>query len=304
MSRNLRLLLVLAFLLSGCAGQGTNESPTATPGGAASTHTDATPLAARATASATGPAVALPQVTATATQGTAGASPPVSGTPGASPSPARTDRPIAFRSAPWKPGERATYTITTKATGQPAGQATFTFGREFEADSISAKIVIGSTSDSFLIGFTTKTLRPVSELRTIVTPAGETSIRSEFHPGGATIEITEASGTRRAVLSLPDDYFANDQFLMLLRALPFATGYRGALSLVPSRGSPATIQTTVTVVGQEIASVGQGPQPAWLVEAGFDGATQKFWYGVDAPHALLRYENDKFVYVLTTLSSP
>lgn len=304
MRRVLPLLLILTSLLAACGGSPASNAPvetalTATSAiaspepGAGPASTDTAPTASTAGTPA-------PEAPARASQSAS----PRQGTPAIAGSATPVGPPVVLLASPWKPGERLAYTITTKATGQLAGQAVFTLGREFEADSLSAKITIGATTDSFLMGFNTKTLRPVSETRTIVTASGETTIRSEFHSGGATIEVTDARGTRRAVLNLPDEYFANDQFLTLLRALPFATGYRGVVTVVPSRGSPASLPATIAVVGQETIATGLGPLLAWRVEADFGGAAQVMWYGVDAPHALLRYDNDKYAYVLNGSATP
>lgn len=307
MSRFYHLVLGLALVLAACGGSPSPTSPAGapTPNAAGVSPTAATGAAAAAAAQPT--ATGTPGATGAPTGAPTGAVPataPRAGTPPRTPAATPAGPPISFKPGPWKPGERATYTITTKATGQQAGQATYTFGREFEADSISAKIAIGGTTDNFLLGFNTKTLRPVSETRTIASGATEISIRSEFHPGGATVEVTDASGTNRVALNLPDDYFANDQFLMLLRALPFAAGYRGVINLVPTRGSPPIVRAAVVVAGQETIATGLGSLRAWRVEANFGGVTEVMWYGVDAPHVLLRYDNDKYTYVLSGSTTP
>lgn len=302
MSRLPPILIGLSVLLAACGGASIPTPPADTPTlvAAAVNPTPGT----RSTAVIAAPTVGGAAGAASTTTGAVSSAIPPTGTPsrGAPGSPAGP--PVSFNAGPWKPGERATYSITTKATGQLAGQATYAFGREFEADSISAKIAIGGTTDNFLLGFNTKTLRPVSEMRTITSGTTEVSIRSEFHPGGATVEVTDPSGTNRLALNLPDDYFANDQFLLLLRALPFATGYRGVINIVPTRGNPPIVRATVVVVGQESIATGLGSLPAWRVEADFGGVTEVMWYGVDAPHALLRYDNDTYAYVLSGSATP
>jgi len=205
---------------------------------------------------------------------------------------------VAFLPAPWQPGDRTLYTVTARDTGQVAGTASFTLGREFEAETLSALLAIGSTQDRFVMGWTTATLAPVSEIRSIVTPQGTIDIRAEFHAGGGTVEVINSVGTTVKQLNLPAKYYANDQLLMILRALPFKEGYQGALVLVPSQGDPATLNAVVTVTGQETVTTPLGPVRAWRVEAQFENnpTLQVLWYGVEAPNYLVKYDNGRYIY--------
>lgn len=285
-------ILVLAMLLlAGCGGAGT---PASTP--VESTAPPA-PATIESTVAPTGVATLAPTTVATAPRVITSASPP--GSAVATPS----APPIAFGATPWTPGERTTYTIQDQS-GQQAGQARYVVGREFDADSLSADVTIGQTQDRFQLGFNTKTLQPASETRTITTAQGTIEIRAEYHAGGATIEVTTATGVQRHLLNLPPIYYANDQFLLLLRALPFAPNYRGGLVLVPSQANPPTVVTTITVTGQETITTPLGPLRAWRVEADFGGSRQTLWYGVDAPHYLVKYDNGKYVYLLSQVTKP
>src|SRR5918998_1525731 len=103
--------------------------------------------------------------------------------------PTATAPPVAFNPAPWRQGERTTYAIQDRGTGQQVGQATFVLGREFETDSLSANVTINQTQDRYQMGFNTRTFQPTSELRTVSTAQGTFEIRAEYHEGGATIEV-------------------------------------------------------------------------------------------------------------------
>jgi hypothetical protein len=208
--------------------------------------------------------------------------------------------PVAFGKAPWKVGERTSYAVTTR-DGQQAGTATYTVGGEFEAATVSANLAIGATQDRYQIGFDGRTFAPASELRSIVTEQGTIDIRAEYHAGGATIEVIDRNGTVRNQLTLPQVYYANDQFLIILRALPFAEGYSGSLQLVPSQGTLTAIPTVVTVTGKETVTTPRGTIACWRVVADFEGATaqQILWYGVDAPNYLVKYETARYIYTLT-----
>ena len=314
--RNGIVTLLAALLLAGCGGgggvNGIGVTPTSGPPAAVSTGapiaiTPAVTSPARATPTPVAAAGSPTRVTPTrpaATPNTGAASPTRATPRAASPIAAVAAPPVAFQAAPWRQAERTTYAIQDRDTGQQVGQATYVIGREFETDSLSANVTINQTQDRYQMGFNTRTFQPTSELRTVATAQGTIEIRAEYHQGGATIEVVSAGGTQRAELVLPPVYYANDQFLLLLRALPFADGYRGFLTLVPSQGNPPQIPTTVTVVGQETVTTPLGPIRAWRVEADFNGNKQDLWYGVEGPHYLVKYDNGRYVWLLSQAQRP
>jgi hypothetical protein len=312
LSKRVLLILGLLLLLAACGGGGnatpaslnTPESVAPTnPPLVAATATGAPTAQASTPAAPTGSIAATPVTSPATAAATAASTPPaVGGTPRATP----VAPPVKFNAPPWQPGEKTTYSVTARDTGQNAGTATYALGREFEADTITAALTVNTTTDNFQLGLTTATLAPVSEVRSVVTDSGTIEIRAEFHAGGATIQTISPAGTKQAQLNLPPVYFANDQFLMLLRALPFAPNYQGSLVLVPSQGDPSSITTTVTVTGQEKVSTVNGDVNCWRVEARFEGSDtpQVLWYGVDAPNYLIKYDNNKYIYLLTGASTP
>ena len=308
--------LLAALLLAGCSGGGSTDgvgvTPTGGPPAAVSTGapialTPAVASTARATPTATRAATGTARATPTRPPATPnrGAGSPTRATPrAASPVAAVAAPPVAFEPAPWSLAERTTYAIQDRGTGQQVGQATYAIGREFETDSLSANVTINQTQDRYQMGFDTKTFRPTSEVRMVATAQGTFEIRAEYHEGGATIEVVSASGTQRAELTLPPVYYANDQLLLLLRALPFADGFRGFLTLVPSQGNPPQLPTVVTVLGQETITTPLGPIRTWHVEADFDGTKQDLWYGVEGPHYLVKYDNGRYVWLLSQVQRP
>jgi hypothetical protein len=312
MRKRMAIVVGLLACLTACGGTPATSGPT--PGGAAAPTSaggalptfeilgGGTPVAA-----AKSPTVnaAIPPPTGTLTTrvaaatrtATSGATPVTSGTPGVLPEAAR----VTFAKAPWTQGERTAYVVTTTSDGQTAGNATYTIGGEFEATTVSANLTVGSTKDTFQIGFNGTTFAPTSEVRSIITPQGTISIQSEFHSGGATVQVIDANGTTRNQLTLQDPYYMNDQFLIILRALPFAQGYQGALAIVPSQGNPAAINAVVTVVGQEQITTPAGTFACWKVVAQYEGveATQTLWFSTDDKHYLVRYDTGKYTYALS-----
>ncbi len=301
----------LLLLLTACGGGGAAPTtdvlgPTAPQAPSGGTNppprqTATTTAAARSSAtrtSAVGPVIPPSTGTVFTTTRTPIGTPRAVGsaTPGVLPA----APPVIFGPAPWKPGDRSDYAVTT-TDGQPAGTATFTLGGEFEAGTLSATLLVGGTQDRYQIGFDGRTFAPVSELRSIVAAQGTIDIRAEFRPGGATIEVIDRNGTTRNQLTLPQVYYANDQFLMILRALPFAQGYQGALQLVPSQGNPATLPTVVTVTGQETLTTPGGPLLCWRVEANYQdiASRQVLWYAVAGSRPLVKYDAGRYIYLLT-----
>ncbi|MFN8513837.1 MAG: DUF3108 domain-containing protein [Thermomicrobiales bacterium] len=310
MLKRILTLLGLVAILTACGGgantpavSSTGTTSAASSGAVSSTGgtRSGTPTTRTGSASPTVPGAGLPPIpTNTPGAGQATAPPATPGTPG-TPRPLPSASPVAFRPAPWQPGDRTIFDVTTKAGNQPAGTASFTLGREFDTDTLSALLQIGTTQDRIVMGWTTATLAPISELRTIVTPDGTIDISSEFHEGGSTIQVIDRTGTNIHRLNMPPKYYANDQFLMILRALPFKEGYQGALVLVPSMGDPATLNSVVTVTGQETVTTSGGPIRAWRVEAQFENnpTIQVLWYSVDAPNYLVKYDNGRYIYTVT-----
>ncbi len=302
MRRYSPLLLTFVVLLAACGGGSPATATQPTSSGAtapASSTRPTTAVTARPSATRTSTVSAvIPPATGTITTRTVAAATPASGSATARALPSAS--PVTFSKAPWTVGEKTTYTVTTR-DGQPAGSATYTVGGEFEAATVSANLNIGATQDRYQIGFDGRTFAPASELRSIVTEQGTIDIRAEFHPGGATIEVIDRNGTIRNQLTLPQVYYVNDQFLVILRALPFAEGYQGSLQLVPSQGTLANIPTVVTVTGKEDVVTPLGTISCWRVTADYEGAAaqQTLWYSVAAPNNLVKYDTSRYIYLLT-----
>lgn len=208
------------------------------------------------------------------------------------------DPPAGFAPPPWAPGERTDYTIEDPATGRRVGQATYTIGGEFEAAILSVSATVGDRQERRQIAFDLRTFRPVSERQTVTTPGGTTGLTAEYRAGAATIERPAGDGARRDELALPPGSYAAGQLPVILRALPFAPDYQVALTVVAVQPTAHVLTATITVPGEEVIATPLGPVPCWRVEADLAGEQQILWYGVDAPHALVRHDIGGYVYLL------
>src|SRR5688500_17339576 len=141
MVKRILTFLGLAILLAACGG---NSAPTAAPPGVPTSAAGGSAMPVATTARATGasptvPGVGLPPIPSNTAGPSQAGTPatPTRATPVATPRALPSASPVAFLPSPWRPGDRTIYDVTTRDTGQAAGTATFTLGREFEADTLS-----------------------------------------------------------------------------------------------------------------------------------------------------------------------
>lgn len=103
----------------------------------------------------------------------------------------------------------------------------------------------------------------------------------------------EGDGTH--ALDWGADTMLEDQLALSLRALPFAAGHEQALSLVPTQinnraRKPTTLAGRLRVEAEEPVEVPGGEMSCWRVEVVFGDAKQTYWFGVDFPNILARFE--------------
>lgn len=103
------------------------------------------------------------------------------------------------------------------------------------------------------------------------------------------IKAQTPGGPQDVKVKLPaGPYFDNEEFIMVLRALPLADGFKATLNDIVTRtASKAAI--TVQVVRRENVTVPAGTYDAWVVE--LKGISQYAWISASAPHELVKYEN-------------
>lgn len=93
-----------------------------------------------------------------------------------------------------------------------------------------------------------------------------------------------------------DARLLEDQIVISLRSLPFAPGYREAVTFVRSfignrAPEPDVLPAAVEVVGREAVTVPAGTFGAWRVTITGEGLEQTCWFEASHPNILLRWES-------------
>jgi hypothetical protein len=149
---------------------------------------------------------------------------------------------------------------------------------------------IGELDQTIAMQVNATTLAPLGEHKTIQTASNNIEITTQYENGKLGITAIVDGDTRTASIDVPPNAIDNDQFLMTLRALPFAEGYTATYVVIVAQNA-LKVDTTVTVQATETIDVAGSSVDAWHVQVSAAQAQQSVWYGVDAPHTLLKYDN-------------
>lgn len=138
-----------------------------------------------------------------------------------------------------------------------------------------------------------ETLLPGRNETIFSTAAGEKSkLEVLYGEKEITVEKSIGQGGGDAIVKAPlpaSPFFDNDQFPLLVRALPLEAGWKGKLRLfVPATARTATVN--LEVVRREEVTVPAGTFTCHVVELA--DLAQWAWVGVDSPHYLVRYVNE------------
>ncbi len=111
-----------------------------------------------------------------------------------------------------------------------------------------------------------------------------------YGEGKARIRADVGGERRTAEVVLPDPpYFDNEQFVMVLRALPLAVGFETTLNTIITKiGSKMPV--SIRVVKTEDLVVPAGSYRCWVVE--LKGVGQRAWIACDPPRQLVRFTNE------------
>lgn len=213
--------------------------------------------------------------------------------------------PLVVTSIPWSEDENATYSIQTQA-GDALGSATLSIIQKDDTWVLDDHEVVNGTPDDIVLTVSAEDLKPLAEERTLVIPAGGSipegtwKISANFSEDKLMVEAETPQGHQGpAEFKLPEDAFANDEVLfLLLRALPFAEGYTAHFTDVILWPNVQMPRLTITVIGKETIEVPAGSFEAWKVEVSVAGSKQQFWYTIEKPNLLVKYDNGSTIFLL------
>jgi len=196
---------------------------------------------------------------------------------------------VTLGHAPWRDGERLTYNIVDR-NGSTLGTSEFRLAQEGDGWQLTATDKAGQLDQTATVRLDGSTLKPLSKEKTIHRAGTDATLKITYSAGKVQINAVVNGKEQNVSIDMPADGLENDQLLMTLRALPFAQGYDGRLTdVVPDTASK--VPTTVRVASQEQVTTPAGTFTAWRVELDFGQAKQTVWYAVEAPHAMVQYDN-------------
>lgn len=199
---------------------------------------------------------------------------------------------------PWPGSEAINYVIQTH-DGIGLGTANISVSHNTDTYTLTCHQIVGQTTDDIVMAVDAHSLKPVSETRTLSIPPGGQipegiwEITANYSAGKLVVEANTPQGHQGpAEANLPQDAYANDEVLFLLfRALPFAEGYIAHFSNVVIWPNVQIPQCTISVIGKESVETLAGTFEAWKLELNVAGGKQYFWYAVEKPNYLVKYDN-------------
>lgn len=191
-------------------------------------------------------------------------------------------------SAPWPDSERLSYLLKNKS-GDVVGRGVL--GVEVTGGSVSLRQSFSGESgstDEIGVVVDSRSLKPISSRREIVTAADSELVEVSYSEAGALIK----NGDKQSGLSVPEHAYDNDSSLFLWRTLPFAPGYEASyITIITNQRSRQAVSLAVT--GKESVEVPAGRFDAWRLEIKTGNADQVAWFADTPSRPLLRYDNDR-----------
>ena len=226
--------------------------------------------------------------------------------------PDEPDDPYVVTSVPWTAPESLEYVLLDGDEQEEVGRGTLSVTEDGGDLVLTQSFSDGEGNTDVSVLITGPLLEPTlgsrelvdaeaDERRTVDTEYGTLDdgdygvrIRQEvFDPANA----DEADSRRCNPLGLPESAFDNDSSLFLWRTLPFEerleVEYTAA---IPNRRDSRVVTLLVDEV-QEIETPA-GTFDAWHVFIIAEGQSHDAWFEVDAPHRMVRYDNDQQVFLL------
>ena len=213
---------------------------------------------------------------------------------------------ITVAQIPWADVETTSYAILD-SQGTELGTLNMTIRREGDLYLMTSFTMMGNTTDDITIAMNADDLKPTSETRTIhmesggPVPGGTYDIIADFSDNQVIIEADLPGDHHQGPyeFNIPADSYANDQVWYLFRTLPFEEGYAGRYTNIVLWTQYQMPAVTVTVVGNETLETPAGIFDCHKLELSVLSITIYFWYGVEAPHYLVKYQKGDTILLLT-----
>ncbi len=214
---------------------------------------------------------------------------------------------ITIAQIPWADGETTSYAVHD-TQGTELGTLNMTIQREGEHYLMTSFTVIGNTTDDITIAMNADDLKPISETRTVNVPLGGAlpqglyEVRANYEDRNKVIIDADLPGNHHQgpyEFNIPADSYANDQVWYLFRTLPFEEGYAGRYTNIIIWTIYQKPAATVTVLGKETVETPAGSFNCHKLELSVLNITIHFWYGVEAPHYLVKYQKGDTILLLT-----
>jgi hypothetical protein len=200
---------------------------------------------------------------------------------------------------PWAAGDRCRLEVAGGAEAKPVATWELEVARGGEESWLLTSRVVAhvraggpepSSEETCTVEAHKTTLAPLRVEYLLRHGSGQATYEAVYGEGKARIRA-EIDGERRtAEVVLPEPpYFDNEQFVMVLRALPLAVGFATTLNTIVTKvGSKMPV--TIHVVKMESLVVPAGPYRCWVVE--LKGHGQRAWIACDPPRQLVRFTNE------------
>ena len=213
-------------------------------------------------------------------------------------------QPLAFGATPWQDGEASTYRVID-VNGDYAGTTRFdltnTASSESDAEANPEDVLwnlrreINTQGVQEIVTVDTRGLdfRPVASTLVRLDGANAEQVRTVYSGSQADLELTTRQNvTTYERVSIPSDARDQNTLLMIIRALPLAPDYATRLNtFLPI--VPLLDRVTISVVDQEEVTVPAGTFDTYQVRLDTGNSRTVAWFGVDAPHPLVKYEDGR-----------
>lgn len=192
----------------------------------------------------------------------------------------------------WKDGEIRTYSVIVK--GDTIGKTTYKIKYVKEGYEIDVLTEIESkgqkTSDHSIVTVEKNTLRPLKEERKISVGDLVYEVKAIYTQKNSKIKIKTPMGEKETQIELSENSFDNETITMVLRNIPFKTGYKAKIySIVPLSATSVPIE--INVMENEIIKVPAGEFESRKINLKFAGREINIWYNEKSPREMIKYED-------------